>query len=424
MSGNTSTSGVGNAQPTIVIPAAASEPIALGDNWSEVQTGDGRVYYFNSETGTSLWEKPVELKTESEVAVLTTQWREHKIWDGRSFFHNASTRCSVWNIPPEVSIAQSSNAADVDHVIIECTEFNRGLQATTEKRRDFLNLLQERGIGEHMLFAEAMDMIQDDPRYYALETPKAQQSFFASYVSNLKKSRIQASRDEVRRVYMEAVSSWKSWKGMSESVTFVQMEQAFKGKEWYDKIDRVQLVKLFHVFSSEYIEIERLKKQQLQDQLMHDMKNDILTRTREFDLGSPSVVEGIHHFYASLDKPPLFWTYLSDSLKLVVIKSCITQRLRELRMALANSIPLSRERRAVRVERDRVKKILHEVISSGAKTSVVTRGQTGIAIPKWDKELEQALSNQGVDMHAAREIFKEYVEDIKKGRDPLEGISR
>ena len=96
-------------QPTIILPSNTAQPIPIGLSWNEVQTDDGRVYFFNSATGASQWVKPGELMTEPESAVLNTNWREYKIWDGRSYFFNDKTKCSVWTVPPDVQIAQAQN---------------------------------------------------------------------------------------------------------------------------------------------------------------------------------------------------------------------------------------------------------------------------------------------------------------------------
>ena len=309
----------------------------------------------------------------------------------------------------------------MDPDAIEYDQAEKRVKSHADRRAEFYALLTERRVDESLSFADAMEAIKDDIRFHALPTPQAKQLFFASYISNLIKQRSHEARDAKRALYIEAVTEWKNWKGMSESVTFSQMEATFKGKSWFKALDRVDLIKLFQAFAIEFLEIEKLKRQKLQDTLMHEMKNDVLSRQAEFDLGSLAVVEAIHQFYSQMDPKPQFWSYLTDSQKLIVIKSCMSQRIREIKMAVANSLPLSREKRAGRKERDRIKLLISEWINASTESTVVTRGQAAV-IPNWDHNLEELLSSKKIDVQHAKAVFAEYVDDAKHGRDPLEGI--
>lgn len=51
-------------------PAPDVAPMANQSSpWSEHKAPDGRIYYYNSVTKQSLWEKPDELKTAAEVRI-------------------------------------------------------------------------------------------------------------------------------------------------------------------------------------------------------------------------------------------------------------------------------------------------------------------------------------------------------------------
>lgn len=412
--------------PTIILAADLPQPIALDEKWSEVQTSDGRVYYYDSTTGQSQWTKPPELQSSSELSVSATEWKQFKIWDGRSFFHNERTKCSVWSAPPEVMIAQASSPDEVDPQYYACAEFDKSFKSIDSLRSEFHSLLVERGIDEKTAFPEAMAKICDDIRYNCIPDDETRRIFFAAYLSSLMKKRTQADRDSARALCIEAVTEWSKWRGMSESTTFSQMESSFKDRSWYGKLDRLTLIKIFQVFSTEFIEIERLKKRKLQDTLMHELKNDILSRLNEFDLSSIGVVDLIFHTYNSKEdenhKPPQFWSYLSDSQRLNVIKSCIAQRVREVRMSVANQLPLSRDRRSHRQVKDDIKRLIGQIVSGGsADKGVVSRGQS-VNVPKWSNEIERAVLAQSFDVRLAKELFNEYAEDVKKGRNPLEGL--
>lgn len=70
--------------------------------WTEHTAPDGRTYYFNTETKTSLWTKPDELKTEVEKLIDECVWKEYKSDTGRSYFHNNESKESKWTIPEEL----------------------------------------------------------------------------------------------------------------------------------------------------------------------------------------------------------------------------------------------------------------------------------------------------------------------------------
>jgi hypothetical protein len=405
------------AQPTIILPTSLPAPVPIGGSWNEVQTADGRVYYFNADTGKSEWSRPADVMTENEKPILDTTWREMKIWDGRSYFYNAGTNCSVWHTPPEVELARGA----FDPQLKECVDFDSLNVSEVTATAAFLHLLEERGVNDNHSFTEAMNLIGDDPRSHGVPSDKARQLIFSSYISAMMKKRIQSSRDAKRELYIQAIKEWKEWKGMSESTTFTQIEALFKERQWFKSLDQADLRKLFHAFSLEFIEIEKLKKRKLQDALMHDMKNDILARVNQIDLAKPHAIETIVSTYSNMKPQPQFWTYLSDSQKLVVIKSCISQKIRDFRMAVANKLPLTREKRSLRQEKDRIKLEIQEAIRSKAESKIVKRGQ-GLVLPEWNQEMEAFLTEKGVDLVLAKDLFIEFLDDMKQGRDPLAGI--
>jgi hypothetical protein len=366
--------------------------------------------------------KPEKLKNTEELAFTGTRWNQYKIWDGRSFFYNERSKCSVWATPPEVVIAQASSSDQVDPQYFACAEFETSFKSIDAQRAEFHSLLVEKEIDGKLTFSEAMSKVSDDPRFTSIPDDETRKVFFASYVTSLWKNLTQTERDYLRSLCIEAVTDWKDWEGMSESTTFSQMETLFKNSSWYAKMDKVTMIKLFQSFSTEFIEIERLKKRKLQDTLMHELKNDILGRmNKDFDLSSVAVVDLIFHSYNTVDSKPLFWSYLSDSQRLAVIKSCISQRVREVRMSVSNQLPLSRERRGKRQEKDDIKQLIGKICLSNEAAPVVSRGQT-VSIPKWNKEIERAVMEQSFDLRLAKELFNECVEDLKKGRNPLEGL--
>ena len=75
----------------------------MGQNdWTEHKSPDGRVYFYNTVTKQSVWEKPDDLKSSTELLLANCQWKEYKSDNGRIYFHNNETKESVWTIPKEL----------------------------------------------------------------------------------------------------------------------------------------------------------------------------------------------------------------------------------------------------------------------------------------------------------------------------------
>ncbi|XP_053694183.1 pre-mRNA-processing factor 40 homolog A [Sabethes cyaneus] len=77
-----------------IVPQVVSE-------WTEHKAPDGRVYYYNSVSKQSLWEKPDELKSPAEKLLSQCPWKEYKSDQGKVYYHNVNTKESQWVAPPE-----------------------------------------------------------------------------------------------------------------------------------------------------------------------------------------------------------------------------------------------------------------------------------------------------------------------------------
>ncbi|GAU95998.1 hypothetical protein RvY_07508 [Ramazzottius varieornatus] len=69
-------------------------------DWAEHRTEKDEIYYYNSKTQASSWEKPVELQTLVESLLAELPWKEYTTDDGRVYFHNPDTDETKWDSPP------------------------------------------------------------------------------------------------------------------------------------------------------------------------------------------------------------------------------------------------------------------------------------------------------------------------------------
>eukprot|EP00092_Neocalanus_flemingeri_P017009 GFUD01018396.1.p1 GENE.GFUD01018396.1~~GFUD01018396.1.p1 ORF type:complete len:772 (-),score=299.87 GFUD01018396.1:2031-4274(-) len=70
--------------------------------WSEHKAPDGRIYFYNTATKQSAWEKPDIMKTVTELQLSKCPWKEYKSDAGKVYFHNNETKESVWTIPKDL----------------------------------------------------------------------------------------------------------------------------------------------------------------------------------------------------------------------------------------------------------------------------------------------------------------------------------
>lgn len=82
-------------------PGSVSDSVILSNEWSEHKSPDGRVYYYNSITKQSSWEKPDELKTPTERLLSACPWKEYTSDSGKVYYYNTATKESKWTAPQE-----------------------------------------------------------------------------------------------------------------------------------------------------------------------------------------------------------------------------------------------------------------------------------------------------------------------------------
>ncbi|XP_030052709.1 pre-mRNA-processing factor 40 homolog B isoform X1 [Microcaecilia unicolor] len=80
----------------------AKDPPKKKALWTEHKAPDGRIYYYNSDTKQSTWEKPDELKSKAELLFSQCPWKEYKSDTGKSYYYNSQTKESRWTKPKDL----------------------------------------------------------------------------------------------------------------------------------------------------------------------------------------------------------------------------------------------------------------------------------------------------------------------------------
>jgi len=156
---------------------------AGGDQaWSEHQTGDGRKFFHNEESGVSQWEKPDALLSESDRQ-NPTAWRQYRIWDGRTFYHNKETKVSCWSMPPELRTFRGESTGLDDRPLGE---------TQAEKRNAFLDFLKAAGLDASWDWSKAQAVAKDAPEVEGISELIQKQCFTELLSLALKKQDIEA----------------------------------------------------------------------------------------------------------------------------------------------------------------------------------------------------------------------------------------
>ncbi|KAJ1654791.1 U1 snRNP protein [Dispira simplex] len=199
--------------------STAAFGLTLQDNfhlsiWKEYKTPEGRVYFYNTSTKNTTWEKPDELKTSEERALSTTAWKEYVAENGRMYYYNTVTKETTWNRPstlqsPPSSITPSSTVT-TDHSLsrspqapdqlAETAKISVATLKTPEAQREaFWALLRNAGVQPNWSWEQAMRATINHPHYRALQTVADRKQAFEAYCENLAKNLARWERKELEK---------------------------------------------------------------------------------------------------------------------------------------------------------------------------------------------------------------------------------
>eukprot|EP00877_Chromochloris_zofingiensis_P010149 jgi/Chrzof1/5388/Cz16g01020.t1 len=119
---------------------------AAAGAWTAHKTDDGQVYYYNTVSGASSWERPATFRGDEEAVaeqpvpvaqapVSGTDWMEVKCHDGRRYYFNTTTEETDWTVPDEVTAAKKKQLEEA------AAAAARARQAAAEQRAAAMNQL-------------------------------------------------------------------------------------------------------------------------------------------------------------------------------------------------------------------------------------------------------------------------------------------
>jgi pre-mRNA-processing factor 40 len=79
--------------------------------WREHTTENGRVYFYNTQTKITQWNKPEPLMTPAELALSKQPWKSYFTEAGKEYWYNTITKQSVWEQPQEYKEALNQGSS-------------------------------------------------------------------------------------------------------------------------------------------------------------------------------------------------------------------------------------------------------------------------------------------------------------------------
>ncbi|XP_053163390.1 WW domain-binding protein 4 isoform X3 [Hemicordylus capensis] len=83
--------------------------------WVHGFSPEGYIYYYNTLSGESQWEKPEEFQDNPQESQMAAQWIEGESEDGRTYYYNTKTGVSTWERPDGFVSPANENSQDKNH---------------------------------------------------------------------------------------------------------------------------------------------------------------------------------------------------------------------------------------------------------------------------------------------------------------------
>lgn len=181
-------------------------------SWQPVEDGQGRIYYYNTETQETNWENP-----DASISLI---WKTYATEDGKEYYYNESTGETTWEKPEELEsgetrrniIAEKNGISDGAHACQETTtldvttesqpvnEEERKLSqlppvksALTDKlvkkpvkeaQENFIKMLESKGVDSTWSFDRVIREFVSTPEYWAVNSALERKSIFEEHLMN------------------------------------------------------------------------------------------------------------------------------------------------------------------------------------------------------------------------------------------------
>ncbi|CUS24896.1 LAQU0S21e00892g1_1 [Lachancea quebecensis] len=170
-------------------------------NWKEASDAEGRVYYYDTDSGETTWDKPRELLTELELKLEEHGWKTGKTEEGQLYYYNQETGESAWEIPafgdkveekevgkPQKEEGRSSTPLQtkVESYVNKSVILNAPVMPQSEAETAFMEMLKEHQVDSTWSFDKIISELGcKDPRYWCIDDdPLWKRQAFEKYLSS------------------------------------------------------------------------------------------------------------------------------------------------------------------------------------------------------------------------------------------------
>lgn len=202
--------------------------ITASDGWTEHTTKDGRVYYFNTITQESQWEKPLSLQTPEEAQILLkTGWQEFQSDGGKKYWFHQQTRRSVWNVPKEVEELLKS--------MEEEREDWPNFKTKDEAKKFMVKLFDLKKFPPRINWENSVKILEADRRWscFAILSRGERKQLFSEYMSTRARRAAEEERQRRQRAKELLVECVEKWPGFCPTTTYIDIADRFHNEEWW-----------------------------------------------------------------------------------------------------------------------------------------------------------------------------------------------
>lgn len=246
-------------------------------NWNEAHDPEGRVYYYNSESGETTWDKPRELYSELELQLEKHGWKTGETEGGKLYYYNESSGESRWEVPTfesdekEEAVESTQEVAqDITQPVLKPLESYSNqspiakavVLPRSEAEQVFMDMLKSYQIDSTWSFNKIISELScKDPRYWCIDDdPLWKRQMFEKYLSN-------RSEDELLKEH-SAVSKFKD--------AFVAMLSQNKDIHYYSRWSTAK-----RMFANEPIYKHSVISEKIKRQVFQDFVDEL--RKKHFD---------------------------------------------------------------------------------------------------------------------------------------------
>lgn len=280
------------AKPQDKTKPVSSTPVP-GTPWCVVWTGDGRVFFFNPSTRTSVWERPPELKKRADVDKMVQtppvqpEAKDAVTKDGeppakKTRVEEEAEEETPNGAAPEAKVATEEPAAP--RVQGKESAMEAELRAAKERAtiplevrmQRFRDMLVEKEVSAFSTWEKELHKIVFDSRYLLL-TSKERKQVFEKYV----KERAEEERREKRNKMRERKDHFQQLlesAGLSSKSTFSDFAQKYGKDERFKNIEKMR--ERESMFNDYIQELRKLEREERLNQ-REKMKKDFLELLKE-----------------------------------------------------------------------------------------------------------------------------------------------